>query len=355
MFVGSFFAMNLFVGVIVDNFNRIKGETDGSATMTQEQLQWVDTMKAMMRQTPERRNRVPEGGLQRLVYDIVTSQPFDGFIMGVIALNIAAMACDYWGIENNPRDYNLYNKVMAYFCYIYYCEATLKIFGLGCGGYFADSWCRFDFLLVCTSAFDQFASELLAAVLPVPPMLLRVLRILRIVRILRLLKSAKELRNLIVTMIYSFPSLVNVGSLLALIVFMYAVLGVDLFTFLEPRDNINEQRNFNDLFHAALLLFQCLTNDAWSGLMADAMETAADGHCSEAAGDCGSWVAIPYFISFQVLGSFVFLNLVVAVILENFTSVGTDNPELVSSQDLERFKEAWCGMRDAPPPSPITE
>ena len=108
-------------------------------------------------------------------------------------------------------------------------------------------------------------------------MLLRVLRILRIVRILRLLKGAKELRNLIMTMIYSFPSLVNVGSLLALIVFMYSVLGVDLFTFLEPQDNINRSRNFVDLGHAALLLFQCLTNDAWSGLMADAMETE---HCS---------------------------------------------------------------------------
>ena len=63
-------------------------------------------------------------------------------------------------------------------------------------------------------------------------------------------------------MIYSFPSLVNVGSLLALIVFMYAVLGVDLFTFLRPQDNINDDRNFRDLGHACLLLFQCLTNDA---------------------------------------------------------------------------------------------
>jgi hypothetical protein len=62
-------------------------------------------------------------------------------------------------------------------------------------------------------------------VLPLPPMLLRVLRILRILRILRLLKGAKELRNLLVTMILSFPSLLNVGSMLALVVFIYAVLG----------------------------------------------------------------------------------------------------------------------------------
>ena len=39
MFVGSFFAMQLFVGVVVDQFNAIKAEKDGSATMTPAQAQ----------------------------------------------------------------------------------------------------------------------------------------------------------------------------------------------------------------------------------------------------------------------------------------------------------------------------
>ena len=45
MFVGSFIALNLFVGAIVDNFTRIKAEEDGSATMTAGQKQWVEAMK----------------------------------------------------------------------------------------------------------------------------------------------------------------------------------------------------------------------------------------------------------------------------------------------------------------------
>ena len=52
--------------------------------------------------------------------------------------------------------------------------------------------------------------------------------------------------------------------------------------------------------------------------------------------------AIPYFISCQILGSFVFLNLVVAIILENFTSLGKENPKLVTGNDVERFKEVWA-------------
>ena len=44
----------------------------------------------------------------------------------------------------------LYERAMDGFAYLYYTEATLKILGLGPFGYFGESWCRFDFVLVCT-------------------------------------------------------------------------------------------------------------------------------------------------------------------------------------------------------------
>ena len=46
MIVGCFVAINLFVGVVVDNFSRMQKESDGTATMTYEQAQWAGTMKA---------------------------------------------------------------------------------------------------------------------------------------------------------------------------------------------------------------------------------------------------------------------------------------------------------------------
>ena len=108
-----------------------------------------------------------------------------------------------------------------------------------------------------------------------------------------------------------------------------------------PQENITAQRNFETLGNAMLLLFQCLTGDNWSGLMSDATVKEASGLCKDSAGNCGSSAAIPYFIGFQLLGSFVFLNLVVAVILENFSSLGNVRTDLVSASDLENFKESW--------------
>ena len=72
--------------------------------------------------------------------------------------------------------------------------------------------------------------------------LLPQLRVVRVLRILRLLKGAKDLRDLIMTMIFSFPSLINVCGVLGLVTFIYSVVGVDLFTFVVRQDNINDYR-----------------------------------------------------------------------------------------------------------------
>ena len=48
-----------------------------------------------------------------------------------------------------------------------------------------------------------------------------------------------------------------------------------------------------------------------------------------------------YFISFTIIGTFVFLNLVVAVILENFQELSETDPDLVSALDIADFKEEW--------------
>ena len=107
--------------------------------------------------------------MRRLAFNIITWPPFDTFIIGVIIANVGVMACDYWGIEQDVATYAQYNGAMRAFGNIYYAECVLKLLGLGLATYFGDNWCRFDFLLVCTSLLDQFAAELLENVLPLPP------------------------------------------------------------------------------------------------------------------------------------------------------------------------------------------
>ena len=332
--------------MIVDSFDRIKNESDGkSATMTAEQQQWVDTMQALANQQPDKGGRpLFNNALGRMLFRVVTSYIFDGLIMFVIVANIGVMASSYWRMERDEEVAKLHHDLMSVFGYIYYAECILKLSALGPSFYFNDSWCRFDFFLICVSLFEQFFTELFSSLFPIPPFLLRVLRVFRILRILRLLKGAKDLRNLIVTLILSFPALMNIAGLLTLVIFIYSVLGVQLFSSLAHQESIDAARNFETLPRAALLLYQVMTGDAWSGMMSEATVSQASGFCDEDRGDCGTWLAIPYFISFQLLATFVFLNLVVAVILENFSSLGALDPNLVSASDIDSFKEVWSEL-----------
>lgn len=51
--VMTMFVMELFVTVIIDNFNEIKAERDGSAYMTDKQIEWVRTQKQLASRKPK--------------------------------------------------------------------------------------------------------------------------------------------------------------------------------------------------------------------------------------------------------------------------------------------------------------
>eukprot|EP00966_Prymnesium_polylepis_P225582 5218523-Prymnesium_polylepis.1 len=101
MFAGYVFAINLFVGVVVNNFSRLQAEQDGSVTMTLEQKQWANTMKALAGAAPTKAARPPSHPLRLALYRLVHSRAFDSGIMAVIVANVGAMTTDYWGIEKD--------------------------------------------------------------------------------------------------------------------------------------------------------------------------------------------------------------------------------------------------------------
>ena len=121
--------------------------------MTPEQQQWVMAMKAT-NSNPNRGARQPTWGPRRAAFRLITSQPFEFGVMGVIALNVFGMSLKYYRMEEDVTYYFYYHHAMEIFTYFYYAEALLKIFALCCE-YFRDGWCQFDFFLVCIALLDQ--------------------------------------------------------------------------------------------------------------------------------------------------------------------------------------------------------
>ena len=98
---------------------------------------------------------------------------------------------------------------------------------------------------------------------PVSPTLLRVVRVFRIGRILRLIKAAKGIRKLLFALIVSLPALFNIGALLALITFIYAIIGMTLFGHVKHQGALNDQVNFETFGRSMQLLFRYLKKVFW--------------------------------------------------------------------------------------------
>jgi len=59
--IGTLFIINLFVGVILDNFTIIKEEMGGIRLLTPEQRNWVEIQKLFMKQVPDVFIKPPTG------------------------------------------------------------------------------------------------------------------------------------------------------------------------------------------------------------------------------------------------------------------------------------------------------
>ena len=131
-----------------------------------------------------------------------------------------------------------------------------------------------------------------------------VFRIFRIARLFKLVQGAKGLRTLFNTLLQSLPAIGNVGSLLFLLMFVYGVLGMNMYG--KPGTVLYDAQhaNFNDFATSLNTLFRVFTGDSWSAIMKEAFECADHGGCAnhERGRTLDGAIAAIYFISFVVAG-----------------------------------------------------
>ena len=150
--------------------------------------------------------------------------------------------------------------------------------------YFRDGWNVFDFTITVVS------------LLPSTGELATLARVARLLRVLRLISALPELRLIVTTLVRSIPSMFNVVCLLSIIFYIYAVAGYHLFHDIDPT-------HWRNLGISALTLFRIVTLEDWTDVMYAAM--------------AHYWWAWAFFVSFVVIGTFVIINLFIAVVLNN--------------------------------------
>ncbi|CAH2305659.1 sodium channel type 2 subunit alpha-like isoform X1 [Pelobates cultripes] len=343
---GSFFTLNLFIGVIIDNFNQQKKKFGGQDIfMTEEQKKYYNAMKKLGSKKPQKPIPRPPNKYQGIVFDFVTKQAFDITIMILICLNMVTMMIET-DEQSDEMENNLY-WINLVFIILFTGEFLLKLISLR-HYYFTIGWNIFDFVVVILSIVGMFLADMIENYF-VSPTLFRVIRLARIGRILRLIKGAKGIRTLLFALMMSLPALFNIGLLLFLVMFIYAIFGMSNFAYVKKEAGIDDMFNFETFGNSMICLFQITTSAGWDGLLAPILNSGApdcdpylDNPGSSVKGDCGNpSVGIFFFVSYIIISFLVVVNMYIAVILENFSVATEESAEPLGEDDFEMFYEVW--------------
>ncbi|KAL0119390.1 hypothetical protein PUN28_007715 [Cardiocondyla obscurior] len=340
---GSFFTLNLFIGVIIDNFNEQKKKAGGSLEMfmTEDQKKYYNAMKKMGNKKPLKAIPRPRWRPQAIVFEIVTDKKFDMIIMLFIGLNMLTMTLDHYQQSQTFSDVLDYLNMI--FIVIFTSECLMKIFALRYH-YFKEPWNLFDFVVVILSILGLVLSDIIEKYF-VSPTLLRVVRVAKVGRVLRLVKGAKGIRTLLFALAMSLPALFNICLLLFLVMFIFAIFGMSFFMHVKDKSGLDDVYNFKTFGQSMILLFQMSTSAGWDGVL-DGIINEED--CQEPnneigyPGNCGSsTIGIAYLLSYLVISFLIVINMYIAVILENYSQATEDVQEGLTDDDYDMYYEIW--------------
>ncbi|XP_057202250.1 voltage-dependent P/Q-type calcium channel subunit alpha-1A isoform X24 [Triplophysa rosa] len=335
--VFPFFFVNIFVALIIITFQEQGDKMMEDYSLEKNERACIDfaiNARPLTRHMPQNKQT-----FQYRMWEFVVSPPFEYTIMALIALNTIVLMMKYYGAS--PA----YEAVLAIlnivFTSLFSMECILKIIAFGVLNYFKDAWNIFDCVTVLGSVTDILVTELGNNFIN-----LSFLRLFRAARLIKLLRQGETIRILLWTFVQSFKALPYVCLLIAMLFFIYAIIGMQLFGNIAIEEDgesaINPHNNFRTFFQALMLLFRSATGEAWHDIM---LSCLGKKKCDQLSGndksECGSEFAYLYFVSFIFLCSFLMLNLFVAVIMDNFEYLTRDS-SILGPHHLDEYVRIWA-------------
>ncbi|XP_040014335.1 voltage-dependent T-type calcium channel subunit alpha-1I-like isoform X2 [Xiphias gladius] len=353
LLIVSFFVLNMFVGVVVENFHKCRQHQEVEEAKRREEKR-QRRMEKKRRKAQKLPYYASYGHMRLMIHTLCTNHYLDLIITFIICINVITMSLEHY---NQPHSLDLALKYCNYFfTSTFVLESVLKLIAFGFRRFFKDRWNQLDLAIVLLSVMGITLEEIeISAALPINPTIIRIMRVLRIARVLKLLKMATGMRALLDTVVQALPQVGNLGLLFMLLFFIYAALGVELFGELVcnedyPCEGMSRHATFENFGMAFLTLFQVSTGDNWNGIMKDTLRECPPDHGTDVDYACNpslQFISPMYFVSFVLTAQFVLINVVVAVLmkhLDDSNKEAQEEAEMDAEIELELAQGTLCCM-----------
>ncbi|KAJ3085986.1 Cation channel sperm-associated protein 2 [Quaeritorhiza haematococci] len=179
-------------------------------------------------------------------------------------------------------------------------------------GYWKDGWNIMDFVITLLSALPEITDAIgnlgTSMNLGVVGSELRTFRVLRT---LKMIVRFGSLKIIILTILQSLQSVAFVMLMILLVAYVYGIMAVNFYEGYtkSTRTDLKYQYAFANLGNSMMTLFQLLTLDQWDGMNRDISKVA------------DPVVSNVFIISWVWLGAFIFRNVFVGVMVNNFDQI----------------------------------
>jgi len=225
-----------------------------------------------------------EPSLRGRAQSLVEHPRFDQIVVGLIVANAIVL-----GLETSADMTARFGGILRILDHtallLFVVELLLRVFVYR-ARFFRDPWRVFDLIVVGIALFP--ASEVFS-----------VLRTLRVLRVLRLVSIVPSMRRVVSALLTALPGMASIMGLMALLLYVSAVAATKLFGVIAPE--------YFGTFGASLFtLFQIMTVEGWPDIARTVMVQSPY-----------AWV---FFVTYLLLGTFMVLNLFIAVVVNAMQS-----------------------------------
>ncbi|XP_042222016.1 sodium leak channel non-selective protein-like isoform X1 [Homarus americanus] len=334
VFLGCMIGLTLFVGVVIANYS----ENKGTALLTVDQRRWCDLKKRLKIAQPLHLPPRPDGrAFRAFIYDVTQNIYFKRFVAVSVIIN-SSLLCVAWNKKDEPT--KSLAIVSSLLNFVFVVEVVMKLIAFTPRGYWQSRRNRYDLFvtvlgvvwIILNYTVQTDESHMFGF-------------LVIILRFFTITGKHATLKMLMLTVGVSVYKSFFIIMGMFLLILSYALAGCILFGTVKYGEGIGRQANFQTATNGITLLFRIVTGEDWNKIMHDCM--VAPPFCTPGSNfwetDCGNFTgSLIFFCTFYVIITYIVLNLLVAIIMENFSLFYSNEEDaLLSYADIRNFQNTW--------------
>ncbi|KAI8506215.1 Cation channel sperm-associated protein 2 [Branchiostoma belcheri] len=256
---------------------------------------------------------------------ILESNFFQKFMLILILSNSIVLGIDSEVGDN--EDYATLNMCIKIFDYCSLIMYMLEIILKWLDDFFpfwSSGWNVFDFIVTLQSVIPEIMNMTGDVGTGGLAVIAKQMRIFRVLRSLKMVSRFRQVRLIALAITKAFQSMTFILLLLLTFMYIFAIMGIIFFENYTKAEGIylEYQKSFSSIQNAFITLIQLFTLDHWHELLMDLVKVA------------NPVLSGFYVILWIFIGSFIFRNIFVGIMVNNFQNIRNDL--VVEVQQYER-------------------